>query len=130
MIKQLFRDRSGAAVVEFAIAAPIVATMMVGILQMGQVMQANGAMRNALGDGIRYAKVHPDATETEVLDETRAGLAGVSQDGISELEFVRGTQNGAPFGKITMQYEIEPVIPFAPSPLFTLREERTSYLPS
>ncbi|HSG34202.1 MAG TPA: TadE/TadG family type IV pilus assembly protein [Sphingomonadaceae bacterium] len=130
MLKRLWQDQAANSTVEFVIAAPVLVSFMVGILQIGQVMHANGAMRNAIGDGIRYAKVYPDATETQVLNETRAGMAGVNVDGITELQFVRGTANGAAFGRITMQYELQPMIPFAPMPPIVIEEERTAYLPS
>ena len=127
---RLLLDAQGAATIEFAIALPLLATFMIGVLQFGMVLQANGALRNALGDGIRYAKVHPSATQTEVLDQTRAGLSGIAQSGITSLTFQRGTQNGADYGEISISYQMQPMIPFAPLPPITLSQSKTAYLPS
>jgi Flp pilus assembly protein TadG len=129
IIRKLLKDTKGAAVIEMAFALPVVATMMVGVLQAGQVMQANGALRHAVGEGIRYAKVNPDATETEVLNKTKAGLAGINQAGIKTLTFSRGTSNGAEYGRITMMYELEPVVPFAAVPKIQLSQTKQAYLP-
>lgn len=130
IFRRLLRATGGAASIEAAFTIPLVATFMVGVLQFGMIFHANGAMRNAIGDGIRYAKVHPSASETTVLNETRAGLAGISPDGIKVLTFQRGTSNGATFGRITMSYELDPVIPFAAMPPIVLNETRTAYLPA
>ena len=124
-IFRLLRDTSGATTVEFVFALPVLATFMIGVLQFGQVLQANGAIRNALGDGIRYAKVHPTATQSEVITQTKAGLAGVSLNGIKTLTFQRGMQNGANYGEITISYQMEPMIP----PI-TLNQSKTAYLPT
>jgi Flp pilus assembly pilin Flp len=127
---RLFRNTRGAASVEFAFALPVLAVFMVGVLEFGQVLMANGALRNALGDGIRYAKVHPSATTSEVLTQTKAGLAGVSLSGIKSLNFVRGTQNGADYGQISISYQMKPMIPFAPLPPIVLNQTKTAYLPT
>ena len=127
---RLHRDASGAASVEFVFALPVLATFMIGVLQFGLVLQANGAIRNALGDGIRYAKVHPSATNNEVLTQTRAGLAGIAQSGIKTLTFQRGTSNGASYGQIAISYQLQPMIPFAPLPPITLNQTKTAYLPT
>jgi Flp pilus assembly protein TadG len=129
-IRHLLRDTHGAAATEFAIALPLLAVFMIGVLQFGQILQTNGALRNALGDGIRYAKVHPTATSSEVLDQTRAGLAGVALNGIKSLTFQRGTQNGADYGQISISYQLHPIMPFVPLPPITLSQTKTAYLPS
>ena len=127
---RLFRNTRGAASVEFAFALPVLAVFMLGVLEYGQVLMANGALRNALGDGIRYAKVHPNATTSEVLDQTKDGLTGVSLSGVKKLSFVRGTQNGANYGQIWIAYEMQPMIPFAPLPAVTLVQTKKAYLPT
>lgn len=127
--RKLIADPRGASAIEFAFAMPVVVTLMIGILQFGLVLQASGAMRHAIGEGIRYAKVHPSATETEVLDETRSALAGVDPDGVTQLSFQRGTASGAEFGRITMRYSLDPFIPFASLPPIVLNQTRTAYLP-
>ena len=56
-IKSLRDDKSGAAVIEFAIIAPAVIGLMLGVLQIGLSMQAQNAMRGIASDTARYAVV-------------------------------------------------------------------------
>ena len=49
------RDASGAAAIEFAIAAPILVALIWGIFQLACLFWANAGMQNALGAGGRLA---------------------------------------------------------------------------
>jgi Flp pilus assembly protein TadG len=48
------RDERGAAVIEMAIALPVLVTMIYGIFTLGQLFEANAGMQHALGEGARY----------------------------------------------------------------------------
>jgi len=130
MHRKLARDEQGGALVEFAFAMPVLVTLIVGILQYAIVMHTTSGMRNALGEALRYAKVYPTATETEVLDIARGRFKGIDATKITALSLERGTQNGAEYGKVTMRYRLEPVVPFAIVPVINLEESRTAYLPA
>lgn len=58
----LRRDEDGAAVVEMAIALPVLIVFIWGILQLGIAFQANAGMQHALGEGARFATLcfNPD----------------------------------------------------------------------
>ena len=129
-IKKFLSDNRGAVIIETAFALPVLVLLMIGMLQFSLVLQASGAMRHAIGQGIRFAKVNPSATETEVLAEARQALGGINPSGIKSMELLRGTSNGADFANITMTYEITPIIPFAAIPPISLTEVRQGYLPS
>lgn len=130
MLNKLTRDCTASSTVDFAFALPVLTTLMLGMLQMGQILHTSGAMRHALGEGIRLAKVDPAATQTQVLDEVRDELVAIDEDGITALTFQRGTTNGARYGKIDITYRLEPMIPLVPVPAITLNESKTAYLPS
>ena len=130
MLRRLFHCNRGSSIIDFAFALPVLATLMVGTLEMGQVLHASGALRHALGDGIRLAKVDPAASEADVLGVVREQLAGINPDGIKTLKFTRGTKNGASFGEVEISYEIQPVIPFVPTGALTLNESKSAYLPT
>lgn len=55
IVKTLFRDERGGAMVETALALPIFLTMIWGITQFGLAMHANNGIQNALGEGARFA---------------------------------------------------------------------------
>lgn len=128
--RSLSHDESGATVVEFALALPLLITMMLGILQFALVLHASGAVRHALGEGIRHAKVYPLATEAEVLAVTRNNMGVADPSGIAALTLVRGVSNNARYGQVTMRYRVEPIVPFVALPPIVIEEERQAYLPS
>ena len=130
-LMRLREDTKGATLVEFAFAAPVLIAIMVGSLQMGLVLYSSGGMRHAVGEGVRYAKVYPNATEEQVLEKVKTSYSGIDPAKVSTLVFERGlSSKGAPFAKISMSYEVAPMIPFVPMPPFTLSEEKLVYLPS
>lgn len=128
LCRAILRNARGAATLEFALAIPVLATLMIGILQFGIVMHTSGALRHAMGEGLRYAKVNPGASAAQVEAETRNSLAGVDMSGLTQVAFTRGTQNGARFGRLTVTYRARPVVPFVPAQIITLNETRQAYL--
>ena len=58
------RDQNGAAAIEFAIAVPILVTLIWGIFQLACLFWANAGMQNALGAGARLATLCQGGTST------------------------------------------------------------------
>lgn len=54
---RLLRDKGGATMVEFALLAPAIIAMMLGVLQVGVALQNYHALRNVSADVARYAMV-------------------------------------------------------------------------
>lgn len=130
IIGNLRNCTSGATAIEFAFAAPVLVMLMIGVLQLGMVLHANGGMRHAVGEGVRLAKVYPSATETQVLEEVKSSYSGINPANVKTLTFDRGsTAAGARLATISMSYEVDLVIPFAPVPPILLSQSRTVYLP-
>lgn len=48
-------DKTGTALVEFALVAPLLVTMLVGVVQVGVWVQSYNAMRNVVNDTTRFA---------------------------------------------------------------------------
>lgn len=129
--QRLNGDRQGTVGLEFAMAIPVLVSLLLGILQFAMFLHAAGAMRNAMGEGLRLAKVYPTATAEQVYTRTKDRFVGVDQSGITKLEFTRGTAaNGASYGKLVMSYTLEPIMPFMPIPPFVIEEEKEIYLQS
>ena len=53
--RKLAADRTGSTAIEFAVAVPVLLTLMFGIFQVGILYRANAGMQHALGEGARYA---------------------------------------------------------------------------
>lgn len=129
MFRKLGRDQRGNTTVDFAFAFPVLLTIMLGTLQMGQYLHTSGALRHALGEGVRLAKVDPTASTTQIEREVRDELVAIDKDNILSLKATRGTSNGAKFSKIAIRYKLEPMIPLIPVPPITVSEEKTVWLP-
>lgn len=57
LLPALRRDRTGAALVEFALVAPILLTMLLGVVQVGTWVQSYNAVRNLVNDTARFTMV-------------------------------------------------------------------------
>ena len=108
---RMTRDESGATLVEFALLAPVVIGFMIGVLQIGTMMQASNAVRSVTADTARYALVefqkgnspsntaiqaqairiadgapyllNPDRLEVEIEDATEQRVIGVREITVS-----------------------------------------------
>ena len=57
VLQRLRRDRRGSTIIEFAILAPAIVTLFLGILQVGMWMQSYNALRSVAADAGRYTAV-------------------------------------------------------------------------
>jgi Flp pilus assembly protein TadG len=85
-LAKLFRDQLGAAVIEMAIALPVLIMMIWGIFQIGVAGQAIAGMQHGLGEGARLATLclSPTAqgvctppTDDAIRDRISAKVFGV-----------------------------------------------------
>lgn len=129
MFKRLRQDTRASSTVDFAFAFPVLIAIMLGTLQLGQYLQVAGTLRHALGEGIRYAKIYPSATEAEVKAEIRDSMPAVDRDKITALVFIRGTSSGIEYTGAGMRYRLEPMIPLVPVPPITIQETSVAYVP-
>lgn len=54
---RLLSDQRGATLVEFAVIAPVLITMLLGVVQVGLWIQAYNSVRNTVNDTARFAMV-------------------------------------------------------------------------
>jgi Flp pilus assembly protein TadG len=67
--KRLLRSEDGAAVIELAIALPVLVTLIYGIFECSQLYEANAGMQHALGEGARIATLCvPNTSKTDGCD--------------------------------------------------------------
>lgn len=57
-LRALLRQKQGSVVTEFALLAPTILALMLGVLQIGIGMQNYNAMRSVASDVMRYAVVN------------------------------------------------------------------------
>ena len=56
------RDEQGSTAIEFAIAIPVLISMIWGMFQVSLLLQSNAGVEQALGEGARYATIFNVAT--------------------------------------------------------------------
>jgi Flp pilus assembly protein TadG len=119
-LNRLRRDTAGAAVIEFAILAPAIIGLMLGVLQIGLSMQAQNAMRGVASDTARYAVVEymKKNEVTNATIQTRAETIGegapyLLQDSFTAVVTDAATQrvDGAFEKTLTLTYTPPNVLP-------------------
>lgn len=74
-------DRRGAAVVEFAIVAPVFFLLVIGLVEFGRALMVQQVLTNASRVGARTA-IGLNTTTTEVINATTEYAQGVSVPGV------------------------------------------------
>lgn len=76
------KNRTAAAVVEFAFVAPLLVMLTFGMLELGRVVMVKQLLINASREGARLA-VLPASTAEQVIDHVTTDLANSSINGVS-----------------------------------------------
>jgi Flp pilus assembly protein TadG len=130
----------GQALVEFALAIPILLLLMVVIFDLGRAVYYSSAVHNAAREGARYGIIHPD-DDTGMVDAAEEFAVGL---GLSDLTITAGLGAPEPVGginnptvRVTVVYLFTPATPlvgqFLPGGTISLTGDaimRTEALPS
>jgi Flp pilus assembly pilin Flp len=77
-LRRIGRDRTGGALVEFALLAPVFITLMIGVLQIGVYMQNYSAIRSLAADAARFATVEYQKSNNMPEDDLEASIMGLA----------------------------------------------------
>lgn len=80
--RRLTRKRSGAAVVEFAVVAPLMMMMTLGLMEVSRIVMVKQLLVNASREGARLA-ILPQATSENVRNQVVADLQAASVSGVT-----------------------------------------------
>ena len=80
LFRTLAADRRGATAVEFALLAPAIIAMLLGVLQVGAAMQNYNALRNVSADVARYAMVQYATGNNLTNDQLRNYALSASEN--------------------------------------------------
>lgn len=69
-------DQRGAAIVEMAIALPVLILFIYGIFVVGLLFWANAGMQHALGEGARFATIFPTPTDSQLQSRVTSSTFG------------------------------------------------------
>src|SRR5262245_28741698 len=82
-LKDLRLDRRGGAAVEFAILAPVLFTMLLGIVEMGRMFYVRQALEYATEQAARYYMLNPTTDSGSVTTYLQGQMAGSMGSGIT-----------------------------------------------
>lgn len=122
-IRTLPRNDSGTAIIEFAIALPVLILLIWGIFQVGIAFQANAGMQNALGEGARLATLYPKRSNTEIVAKINDKVFGT---GIGTFA-VTPVVDGADYKDLKVSFTMTPNFLFFNGPRVTLVREKRVY---
>jgi len=110
MATRLRTAQRGQSLVEFALGAILLFTLIFGIIEFGRLIYAYSVVANAAREGARFAAVHPSATWGEVEGEAQALAVGVLVTVAAyDVDSDEGTVS------VTITHTFTPVTPFAPT---------------
>jgi Flp pilus assembly protein TadG len=128
----LLKSERGAAAMEFALAAPILFALIVGIAQLGILFFANAGLQNAVAAGARLATIFPTPSDDEIKARITSSEFGLKPENVVvAATIVRGTDaSGLGYADISMSYKVPLRFLFFDVPPITLSETRRVFTQS
>lgn len=135
MVRKLRRNECGSAIIEMAIALPVLISMIYGIFTLGQLFEANSGMQHALGEGARYGTLCLSVsngsctmpTSTQIAARVNAKLFGTS-NGTFDSPNVDTSTASSGYVTITVTYHRTMDFLFFSGPTITLNRSKRVYL--
>ncbi len=110
-------DDRGGAILEFALLAPVLFTLLLGIVEMGRMFYLRQALEYATEEAARYYMLNPTAASTAVTTFLQGKMAGGLGSGVSVAYVDTPSCNGNPVVTctlITATYGFTPVAQYLP----------------
>ena len=128
MARALHRDEKGAAIMEFALAAPALLMFIVGIAQLGMLCMADAGLRSAVAEGARTASIFPTPDDATILARIDDAAWGMQAAHMGEPQIERDTDDSdRDYIEITMTYTAPLNFIFLDLPSVPLTETRRVY---
>jgi len=121
--RRLCRDETGATIIEFAFAFPVLIVMIWMLVQMALVLRANSGIQHALGEGARSATLWPTPTRPDVVATMVDSVSGVGPGDFDVVEPVVGQLDGSTYWDLQVTYSQSTSLLLAPGP--TVRLSKT-----
>ena len=135
LFARLRRSERAAAALEFALAAPALIAMIIGIAQLGILYLANAGLRNAVAEGARFATIwradlSPARRPTDAEIRTRIlnSEFGLIPANMTTPSITHGVDSGANYVDISVSYTVPLNFIFFEIPDVTLTESRRAYV--
>lgn len=127
VLRKLITESRGAAVVEFALSASIIIGLLIGITQIGILFMASAGLRQAVGEGARFATIFPTPDDPAIIAKVNAKKFGLNSAYITGPTVTRGTDNGVSYVEVSMSYAVPLNFVFYSKPTVTLTATRRAF---
>lgn len=92
--------------VEFALAAPVLLAFIVGIAQLGMLFFANSGLKSAVGEGARYATIHPRPSNAQIIQRITDQRFGLDPAYITNPTVTSAKVGTRDYITISMSYDV------------------------
>jgi hypothetical protein len=121
-------DRQGAALIEFAFAAPVLIAFMIATAQIGIFLFARSGLKSAVAEGARYATIFPRPTNQQIVDKINARRFGVDATKVSGPVVTNCPASSRPCVQIEMSYTSTMDFILFQTPPITFVESRRAFV--
>jgi len=127
--RSILRSVGGTSALEFAIAAPVLLSVVIGITEVGRLYYAHADLRNAVAAGARKAAIYPTPSDTDISDAITSHLAGLERSRVVGPELVHGrAANGYAYLDIRVRYSANVNLIFVSTASVPMEEKRRVYV--
>ncbi|MGH2471846.1 MAG: TadE/TadG family type IV pilus assembly protein [Candidatus Limnocylindria bacterium] len=91
---EMFHREGATSTVEFALVAPVLFLLLVGILDLGRAVNAYVTVSNAAREGSHYAVLHPTAAPSAIASAVRARVVPLDE---TQVVVTSSYHNGSTF---------------------------------
>lgn len=120
----LIRDDKGAAVVEMAIAIPILLQLLWIVFQGGLIFRAMSGIQHGLGEGARFATLYPQPNNSQIHNRIADAVYGIGPGSFTIATPVAGTADGANYLDLQVSYTQETNLLIVPGPTITVSRQK------
>lgn len=125
-LARLCKDTRGASAVEFAVAAPVFLTFLIGITQIGVLAQANNSLNYGIDEAARLAVIYPQPTTATVEAKLRAATNDIDQRRLT-FAITYGTVGTVKYADMVANYTVSLNFIFFSTSDFVLTQRRRAY---
>jgi Flp pilus assembly protein TadG len=119
-------SRSGAAVVEFAVVAPVMILLTMGMIEVGRMVMVKQIMVNASREGARFGAL-PGSSNEEVTARVQSELESASIAGVQVTVTPAGLATAEAGTAVKVQLSVAASqISWVPNPLFSFSKNITT----
>lgn len=127
-ILQLWRDQRGVAAVEFALAIPIIATVIIGGMNFGIYYMSKNSVDYAVDEAARYAAIYPTPTTTEIEKRFNDRLTRSFEQDRLKIEVVAGNSGSLNYVDVKANASVDIDLAFMSFGAVPITSERRVYV--